>query len=189
MSHLDLYQTVTNQIIAALEAGTPPWHCPVAHRWRRSTALQRDHRAHVSRHQRAAAQHAGHGLRLQPQPLADLRSRRRPSAPASARARHGSQIVFFKMHEVDGAGQPDAAGDPDRRVVPLLRAFTVFNIDQVDGLPEGLAPVPLEPGSWEPLDAPRPHPGALGALIRHGGSKAFYAPDADLIQMPPQFGL
>jgi antirestriction protein ArdC len=28
MSNLDLYETVTNQIIAALEAGTPPWQCP-----------------------------------------------------------------------------------------------------------------------------------------------------------------
>lgn len=25
---IDLYQTVTDQIITALEAGTPPWICP-----------------------------------------------------------------------------------------------------------------------------------------------------------------
>ena len=30
--HKDLYQVVTDQIIAALEAGTPPWVCP----WARS---------------------------------------------------------------------------------------------------------------------------------------------------------
>ncbi|MDO8455729.1 MAG: ArdC family protein [Burkholderiaceae bacterium] len=30
MTHVlkDVYQSVTNQIIAALEAGTPPWVCP-----------------------------------------------------------------------------------------------------------------------------------------------------------------
>ena len=31
---------------------------------------------------------------------------------------------------------PDGAA-VERRVVPLLRAFTVFNVDQVDGLPDG----------------------------------------------------
>jgi antirestriction protein ArdC len=185
MSHLDVYQTVTNQIIAALEAGTPPWHCP----WHTAGVDPRPCNATTGRMYRGI-----NVLLLNMRAMACGYSHSRWLTFAQAQAvgarvrkgEHGSQVVFFKLHEVDGAGQPDAAGDPDRRVVPLLRAFTVFNIDQVDGLPEGLAPAPLEPGSWEPLDAAEAILERSGALLRHGGSKAFYAPDADLIQMPPQ---
>ena len=185
MAHLDLYQTVTNQIIAALEAGTPPWHCP----WRSAGVDPRPCNATTGRMYRGI-----NVLLLNMRAMACGYSHSRWLTFAQAQAvgarvrkgEHGSQVVFFKLHEVDGAGQPDAAGDPDRRVVPLLRAFNVFNIDQVDGLPESLRPEPLEPGSWEPLDAAESLLAESGATIRHGGSKAFYTPDADLIQLPPR---
>ena len=55
----DHYQEVTDRIIAALEAGTPPWRRP----WdpgqgrRPGDAAQRGDRAALSRHQRADARH------------------------------------------------------------------------------------------------------------------------------------
>ena len=44
----DIYQTVTNQIIAALEAGTPPWVCP----WRGIGIDARPANATTGRHYR-----------------------------------------------------------------------------------------------------------------------------------------
>ena len=181
----DLYTTVTNQIIAALEAGTPPWHCP----WHGMGIDPRPCNATTGRMYRGI-----NVLLLNLRAMAQgftsarwLTFQQAQSVGARVRkGEHGTQIVFFKMHEVDGAGQPDATGESDRRVVPLLRAFTVFNVQQVDDLPAHLAPAALEPGSWEPLDAADRVLEQSGALFRHGGSKAFYAPDADLIQMPPQ---
>jgi len=181
----DLYATVTQRIIAALEAGTPPWHCP----WRGGGVDSRPANATTGRMYRGI-----NVLLLNLQAMAQGYTSARwltfaQAVAVGARVRkgeHGTQIVFFKLRELDKASHQEAANDPERRVVPLLRAFTVFNVDQVDGLPEHLTPEPLEPGSWEPLDAADHILEQSGALFRHGGSKAFYAPDADLIQMPPQ---
>ena len=185
MSNIDLYQSVTNQIIAALEAGTPPWLCP----WHGTGVDPRPCNATTGRMYRGI-----NVLLLNLRAMAQGYNGARwltfaQATAVGARVRkgeHGSQVVFFKLHEFEKGSPADADGSPDRRVVPLLRAFTVFNVDQVDGLPEHLVPVPLEPGSWEPLEAADHILTSSGALIRHGGSKAFYAPDADLIQMPPQ---
>ena len=178
----DLYTTVTNQIIAALEAGTPPWHCP----WRGGGADARPANATTGRMYRGI-----NVLLLNLQAMAHGYSASRWLTFQQAlsvgghvrKGEHGTQIVFFKMHEVESGALPDPGAD--RRVIPLLRSFTVFNVDQVDGLPDALAPEPLEPGSWEPLEAADHILERAGAEIRHGGSKAFYAPDADFIQLPP----
>ncbi len=181
----DIYQTVTNQIIAALEAGTPPWLCP----WHGTGVDARPANATTGRMYR--------GINVL---LLNLRAMSQ-GFPSShwltfqqalsvgghvRRGEQGTQIVFFKMHEVDKGVQPDPAGSADRRVVPLLRSFTVFNVCQVDGLPERRVPAALEPGSWEPLAAADYILAQSGAQIHHGGSKAFYIPSADLIQLPPQ---
>ena len=185
MSLVDLYTTVTNQIIAALEAGTPPWHCP----WHGTGVDPRPCNATTGRLYRGI-----NVLLLNLRAMSQGYTSARWLTFAQAlsvgahvrKGEHGTQIVFFKMHEYEKDSPADADGASDRRVVPLLRAFTVFNVQQVDGLPEHLVPAPLEPGSWEPLEAADHILAQSGAMFRHGGSKAFYAPDADLIQMPPQ---
>ena len=180
----DLYTSVTQRIIAALEAGTPPWHCP----WRRDGMDARPASATTGRPYRGI-----NVLLLNLQAMAQgyrtsrwLTYQQARTVDAHVRkGETGTQIGFFKMHEVDKVGHAEAANDAERRLVPLLRAFTVFNVDQVDGLPDDLVPEPLEPGSWEPLDAAESILAESGATIRHGGSKAFYAPDLDFIQLPP----
>lgn len=181
----DLYTTVTQRIIAALEAGTPPWQCP----WRRVGADARPANATTGRPYRGV-----NVLLLNVQAMScGYRSSRwltyQQARAADAYVRKGEQgtlIVFFKMREVDKASHPQEDGDADRRLVPLLKAFTVFNVDQVDGLPDDLMPAPMEPGSWEPLDAAEHILTESGATVQHGGSKAFYAPGPDLIQLPPR---
>jgi antirestriction protein ArdC len=181
----DLYATVTARIIDALEGGTAPWHCP----WRRDGADARPANATTGRPYRGI-----NVLLLNLQMMANGYASSRWLTYQQARAvdayvrkgEVGTQIVFFKMHEVDKAGYPEAANDADRRLVPLLRAFTVFNVDQVEGLPERLMPTPREPGSWEPLEAAEHILATSGAVVKHGGSKAFYAPGPDFIQLPPK---
>jgi antirestriction protein ArdC len=44
---------------------------------------------------------------------------------------HGSRVYFVKQLQVrDENGEGDAT-----RIVPMLREYTVFNVDQCDGLP------------------------------------------------------
>ena len=80
------------------------------------------------------------------------------------------------------------ARDEDReaRTVAFLKRFTVFNLDQCDGLPEGMiAPVaPIAP-ELAIAGADRVIQGS-GVTFRIGGGEAFYSPTHDVVQVPPQ---
>ena len=69
--------------------------------------------------------------------------------------------------------------------IPFLKRFTVFNIDQCDGLPESLhVSAPAVP---EGLILPEAEAliRATGAKFRIGGDEAFYSPGADAVHVPP----
>ena len=188
---VDLYAEVTNQIIAALEAGTTPWACP----WDREHGSLMPANLTTSRRYRGI-----NVLLLNLRQIAGgfptnrwLTFQQAHSMGAHVRRGEcGTRIVFFKLLERDDvpgglpAGRFLAANDePSRKVIPLLRSFTVFNEAQVEGLPAHL--------TWP--QAPQPEGDAYaaaeallarsGAVIQHGGSRAFYSPSLDRIQMPP----
>lgn len=182
MSKIDLYQSVTDRIVAALDAGTPPWVCPWAH----GPGL-------------AAPANLGSGrpyrginvllLNLQAARCGYTLNRwltYRQALALGAQVRRGEQgtpVVFFKMLDVQGQDAQAAQPEDHRKVVPLLRAFTVFNAAQLEGLPEGLLAAPAPP-YWSPVTAADEVLGHSGALIRHGGTQAFYSPVQDCIQLP-----
>ena len=182
----DLYQSVTNQIIAALEAGTPPWTCP----W------QRTHGSMLPANLAKARAYRGINvllLNLQQMTHGYALNRWLTFQQARAlggcvrRGETGTPIVFFKLLELDGAVPVvrHAANDGSgRKVIPLLRAFTVFNAAQVEGLPSDLTVVPTPPEGWSPVAAAEELLTRSGAVLRHGGEQAFYRPSDDIIQLP-----
>lgn len=184
VSVADLYARVTQQVITALEAGVPPWVCP----WSRNglgSALPVN--ATTSRPYRGINVLLLNARQWE----CGFRSNRwltfNQARSLGAHVRKGSTgsiVVFFKMWEAEGAGADVPATD-DRRVIPLLRSFTVFNADQVDGLLETAAPESVVPSSdWDPVASAELLVSASGADVRHGGERAFYRPAADHIQMP-----
>ncbi len=188
MSHVfrDLYQSVTDQIIAALEAGTPPWVCP----WTRGPGDAIPANLATARPYRGI-----NTLLLNMQAAARGYARNRWLTFQQARAlgacvrkgETGTGIVFFKMLERDDSRPRPAANDePVRRVIPLLRSFTVFNAAQVEGLPEALTAAPVPAEDWTPIQAAEELLARSGAVIRHGGDQAFYRPSEDVIQLPAQ---
>lgn len=84
--------------------------------------------------------------------------------------------------------EEERAPDENReaRQVAFLKRFTVFNIDQCEGLPESFTSLTELPPEREMV----PHAEALirasGAEIRIGGDKAFYVPALDMIALPPK---
>lgn len=180
----DLYQSVTDQIVAALEAGTPPWVCP----WARNPADALPANLATARPYRGI-----NTILLNMQTMAHGYVRNRWITFQQARAlgacvrkgETGTGIVFFKMLERDVDSPRSAANDePARRVIPLLRSFTVFNAAQVDNLPEGLAALPVPDAAWSPVEAAEELLARSQAVIRHGGDQAFYRPSDDVIQLP-----
>ena len=181
----DLYQSVTDQIIAALEAGAPPWICP----WHRVDDDVAPANITTGKPYRGINVLL---LNMQLMGRGFARNRWLTFNQALAlgglvrRGEHGTPIVFFKMHEVAADAQraaPDADGA--RRIIPMLRSFTVFNVDQVDRLPAAMQASEPSAQPWDADLAAESLLAASGARIQHGGSRAFYRPGDDVIQLPP----
>jgi antirestriction protein ArdC len=64
----------------------------------------------------------------------------------------------------------------------FTRGYSVFNAPQVDGYtPKADPDMPM----LERIERADAFFQAIGANVRHGGNRAYYAPDSDHIQMPP----
>src|SRR5689334_18926999 len=67
-----------------------------------------------------------------------------------------------------------------------MKAYTVFNVDQTEGLPDHCYAKPSHPLPLsERIGHAEQFVSGTGATIRHGGNQAFYAPGPDHIQLPP----
>jgi antirestriction protein ArdC len=99
---------------------------------------------------------------------------------------HGTTVVLWRLRKVSAVAdvypEPEAP-DLHERVIPLLRAFTVFNLAQVDCVPAELQAV--EQHTWEPEARAEELLLMSGATIRHGGSRAYFQPGDDAIHLPP----
>ena len=71
------------------------------------------------------------------------------------------------------------------RAIPFLKSYTVFNIEQIDGLPERSNGRP-EPKAEQVgrIERAEEFFAATMASIVHGGSRACYVPSRDQIHMP-----
>ncbi|MCB2216971.1 MAG: DUF1738 domain-containing protein [Desulfobulbaceae bacterium] len=90
----------------------------------------------------------------------------------------GSQVVFWKQIPIK---KDDDDEDDEKKTIPVAKTFTVFNVEQCDGL--SLAP--LEPYTHEPGAVNSNAEAILNiAEIEHGGDSAHYRPSRDLICLP-----
>lgn len=76
--------------------------------------------------------------------------------------------------------------DMFKRAIAFMKGYTVFNAEQVEGLPAhfyAMAPPAL--ATLERIAAADRFFAASGANIRHGGNQAYYMQGEDRVQMPP----
>lgn len=168
----DIYQEVTNTIIAKLEEGVAPW----AKSWsgggftlpRRSTGQH--YRGINVMLLLSTGQTGEHWFTYrQAQAVGG-------QVPEGEK---GTQVIYFKQLSVK---DKDSGED---RTIPLIRSYKVFNQNQIDGLPARFDPAPVEainPDERQP--AIEAYIAATGAKITHGGDRAFYAPAEDRTQLP-----
>jgi antirestriction protein ArdC len=183
----DHYAEVTNQVIAALEAGAPPWRKPWDARVAGGPAPGAPRNAATG-----ARYHGINTIILALSPLACFGGDPRWATYKQAAERgwqvrkgeRGTTAYFFKRIEVaDRAGRDGGDGDGTRRI-PLLRAFTLFHASQIDGIPAFVPPT-VEEAPWRAPESVDTIIANSEAEVRIGGDKAFYAPLSDHIQMPP----
>jgi antirestriction protein ArdC len=95
---------------------------------------------------------------------------------------HGTKVYFVKQLLVKDGDDAET----ETRLVPMMREYTVFNVDQCDGLPDSIrAGKPMRvrnPDTRDALADEFLH--STGADIREGHGEALYVPSQDFISMP-----
>lgn len=193
----DLYQEVTDTIVAALERGVAPW-VPGYDATRAGTsgpfAFPRNGltgRAYSGVNVVLlwlAAQEKGHASPVwytfnQACEAAGLRRERTgqwvPEPGKGVRkGERATLVMFWKEITVE-----DSETDEPRRV-PLLRHFCVFNRAQVDGLPPEPTAVGAGATAWAPVEAAERVVAESGACVVEGGRLPSYDRVADAITTP-----
>ncbi len=179
------YRVVADKIIEQLKNGTSPWVKP----WDVAPSIPIN----------ASTGKAYRGinvLSLMGEARSDSRwMTYKQAAAADYQVKKGSKgtpILVWKTHfdrdkkDASGNAIKDSNGknvkESVKRKMPMLKKFTVFNAEQIDGIP------PLEPKkALTDIEANERADGILkesGAEIRHGGGRAFYRPSDDFIQLP-----
>jgi antirestriction protein ArdC len=187
MSNAEVYQAVTDRMIAQLEAGTVPWQRPwVAGTGRpRSMTTRKPYQGINVLLLGLTAMERGYtspwwGTMNQ---VNELGGRVR-KGQNKANGCGATVIYLWKSVTKTRAGDD---GEPVTTRFPVARAFYVFNADQCEGLPERFYP---QPGA-EPEIMPEPESiladytsGMNGPELAYGGDSAHYQPGPDLLTLP-----
>ena len=97
---------------------------------------------------------------------------------------HGSPVVYASKFTKKDTTE---AGDEIEQEIPFLKEYTVFNAEQVEGLPSyfnDVAQIVQNPPLQRIEQAERFFANTQ-ADIRYGGNRAYYAFEADYVRMPP----
>jgi N-terminal domain of anti-restriction factor ArdC len=140
----DVYQKITDQIVCELEKGVRPWLQP----WNADHAAGR-----ITRPLRgngipykginvlmlwSAAMEKGYAapIWMTSKQASELRANVRKGV-------HGSLVVY--ADKIVRAETDAATGEEAERAIPFLKGYTVFNVEQIDGLPEHYYAKPAPP--------------------------------------------
>jgi antirestriction protein ArdC len=184
----ELRLQVTNDIVAALEAGTPPWRKPWAMSVNAGSPINAASKRRYSGINPLLLEMTSQRMGFRSRHWATYRQwqqlgcqvKRRPSdVPAG---RWGTTIVFYAQGKATAVNKE---GHEEERVFPILRSYSVFNADQVDGAErfqvEEVQAEPVDFIDYSPADEAI---AAVPADIRFGGDRAYYQRGTDFIQMP-----
>ena len=172
----DLYRTVTDKIVAAVEAGAGafvmPWHVSACTGRPTNALTGHGYRGVnvVSLWAEAVRSRFGSGW------WASYRQWERLGAQVR-RGERGTVIVFYNQLNTAPTNELDESG----RYRLVARASRVFNSDQVDGWEE---PMATAAPMVEVLAEAEAFVTATKAVVVHGGSKACYRREYDRIELP-----
>ena len=96
----------------------------------------------------------------------------------------GTTVVYADRFVPDGERRRARDSGDDPHAIPFLKRFTVFSVDQCDGLPSDLVTTPPPVPDGLILPEVEALIRASSADLRLGGDKAFYSPALDYVQVP-----
>ncbi|MBR9823920.1 ArdC family protein [Salipiger marinus] len=183
----NLYDDITDKIIAELEDGRLPWIQP----WGTAAA---EAPLTMPRNASTGRQYSGINVLIlwgaviqQGYPTQHwLTFRQALSLGGNVRkGERGTTVVYADRFTPEDEKRRARETGEAANSIPFLKRFTVFNAAQCEGLPDDIA-----------VEAPPPPPGlieprvealiaATGIDLRIGGNRAFYVPSQDYVQVPP----
>ena len=172
----DFRAEVTADVIRMLEEGTTPWQRP----WEAGEAGRMPYNPTTNKPYRG-----GNVLALM---IAGMRKgytdprwmTYKQAAEHCWQVRKGEKASQIEFWEASGS-KPDDAEDEEKRSRLIHRVYSVFNAQQIDGIPP-IVITPREP--WEVCEAGERIMTNSGAVIRYGGDRAYYRRETDHVQLP-----
>ncbi len=181
----DIYTRITDQIVGALEQGVKPWTQP----WNAAHAA-----GPVTRPLRfngegysginvltlwASAMERGFAA-----PIWMTFKQALELGAHVCKGEKGSPVVY--ANTIVKTETDDVSGNDVDVTIPFMKGYTVFNVEQIEGLPAHY--YAIADGAENPDERDERAEaffGATGARIETGGNSAYYRIDTDHIQMPP----
>ena len=181
----DVYTRITDRIVADLEQGVRPWLKP----WNAEHAAGRITRP--LRHNGLVysginvlmlwteAVERGYATPIW------MTYKQATTLGAHVRKGEKSALVVY-ADTITRTETDEKTGEEEERPIPFMKGYSVFNVEQIDGLPThfyAVAEPQLDPVAR--ITHAEKFFAATEADIRHGGNQAYYAVGPDYVQMPP----
>jgi antirestriction protein ArdC len=180
----DVYQKITDRIVSELERGVRPWMKP----WSAGHGegrIVRPLRANGIPYQGinvlmlwSEAVEKGYGSPIW------MTFKQALALNANVRkGEHGSLVVY--ADRITRTETDRETGEDSEREIPFMKGYTVFNTEQIDGLPDHYYAKPApRTATVERIERVESFFAATGVKVVHGGSRACYVPSTDNIHMP-----
>lgn len=172
MKRTDIYSQVTDRILKAMEQGTIPWR----QAWQDGQSPRN-----------AISKKPYNGINLFLLSLTTYSDPRWLTFKQAAglggnvrKGEHGIKILFWRQFDISDC-------EDQSKAIPVLREYTVFNVQQCDSLnlPELVLPPDKTTDERYACAAATVAAMQNAPTIGHGGNRACYSPKDDHIQMPP----
>ncbi len=168
-----IYEMITDRIIAELEKGTVPWRMP----W--NGYIKGFPQNFTSKKNYRGVNIFTLKLAMRSTPYWITFNQAKQLKGSIKKGEKGYPVVFWKFLEKKDNETSE------KKNIPLLRYYTVFNLDQCEGIeipeidqPETREFTPIEQAEKIITDMPNK------PTINHNEARAFYRPAADMVNMP-----
>lgn len=165
-----IYEKITDQIIAKLESGTIPWQKPWAGGGRPKNI--------VSKKQYRGINVFLLGCSRFNSPYWMTYKQAQEKGGQVRKGEKGQTVIFWKFLE------KKEDGDEKSKSIPMLKTYTVFNLEQIDGITaqdENIKPLDFHPiRECEKIV----HSYKEKPEIKHNEPRAYYQPSGDFVNMP-----
>ena len=171
---LNIYEIVTSRIVSLLEQGTVPWRKP----WDGDTSTEYPMNLTSKRVYRGINVFLLMAMgRSSPFWLSYKQAQ--DKGGHVRKGEKGTPVIFWKRHEVEDRDTKT------KKQVPILRYYTVFNLDQIDGVEAPDAPEPST-RDFVPIEEAAKIVSGMGQRpeIIHKEPRAYYRPSTDTVNLP-----